>query len=104
MAGPEEICRAIHERKLLQFNYTGDKAVGFRIVEPHQVGNSSTGKLSLSAWYRSGASESQQGPGFRIYLLSEINTLTVLDEQFSGPRQGYKPGANKIIHNVQCEL
>jgi predicted DNA-binding transcriptional regulator YafY len=104
MVGPEEICRAIHERKLIRFNYTGDKAVGFRIVEPYQVGSSSTGKLSLSAWYLSGASESQKGQGFRIYILREIDTLTVLDEQFAGPRSEYKPGTNKIIHNVLCEL
>jgi hypothetical protein len=98
------ICAAIASKNLIQFNYTGDKAAGFRIVEPHQVGTTSTGKVALSAWYRSGASESQQGPGFRLYILGEINTLTVLDEQFSGPRPSYKPGANKIIRNVQCEL
>lgn len=104
MVGTEDICRAIHEKRLLQFNYTGDSVWGIRIVEPHQVGYSSAGNPFLSAWYLSGASESQEGPGWRGYLLRDIDTLTVLEERFAGPRPGYKPGDNKILRNVQCEL
>lgn len=105
MVGKDDVCRAIHERRLLQFNYTGDSVSGVRIVEPHQVAyNKETNNLNLSAWYLSGASESQKGPGWRQYRLSDIDTVTVLEEHFVGPRPGYKPGENKIFHNVQCEL
>lgn len=101
---PDPICDAIKNRNVIQFNYTGDSVVGMRIVEPHQVGYSKAGNLTLSAWFLSGASESGKGSGFRLYRLSEINTLTVLEQRFDGPRPDYKPGPNKIIRNVQCEL
>lgn len=101
---PGTICEAIRNRNVVQFNYTGNSVVGIRTVEPHQVGYSKAGNLTLSAWFLSGASESGEGPGFRLYRLSDIDTLSVLDQHFDGPRPDYKPGPNKIIHNVQCEL
>jgi predicted DNA-binding transcriptional regulator YafY len=101
---PDLICDAIKNRNVIQFNYTGDKAVGMRTVEPHQIGYSKAGNLTLSAWFLSGASESSTGQGFRLYLLSEINGLNVLEQRFDGARPDYKPGPNKILRKIQCEL
>ncbi|HTC65030.1 MAG TPA: WYL domain-containing protein [Candidatus Saccharimonadales bacterium] len=100
----DEIRKAIHERKLIRFNYTGDSVSGFREVEPYQIAFTRANHLALSAWFLSGASESGSGAGWRSYLLSEIDSLTVLEEHFEGTRPNYKPGTNKIYHNIQCEI
>jgi hypothetical protein len=99
-----EMCSAIAARKLIQFNYSGDAASGIRIVEPHMVAYNKANRLALSAWYLSGASESQQGPGWREYLVSDISSVTVLETHFAGPRPGYKPDGGKSFHNIQCAL
>ena len=98
------ICAAIHDVHLLQFYYTGDSVPGNRIVEPHQLGDTKAGNLALSAFYLSGASESNVGPSWKLYLLSEMHQVVELPMQFSGPRPGYKPGPNKLLHSVLCEL
>jgi hypothetical protein len=99
-----KICEAIGTKKLIQFDYTGDDALGFRTVEPHMVAYSKAEKLVLCCWYLGGASESQEGPGWREYLIGLMSNITVLPQQFAGPRPGYKPDGGKTLHNVQCGL
>lgn len=60
--------------------------------------------LSLSAWFLSGASESNTGPGWREYLLQHISDVTVLPQQFAQARPGYKPDGGKKFHNAQCKI
>ena len=98
------LCGAIKSRNVVQFYYTGDDIPGTRTVEPHMIAYNSADKLALSAWFLGGASESQEGQWWREYLLSEISTVTVLPQQFPGPRPGYKPDGGKTFHNVQCAL
>jgi len=74
------------------------------MVEPHMVAYNGTGHLALSTWFLGGASESQEGQGWREYLLSEITDLNVLPQRFLGPRPGYRPDGGKTFHNVQCAL
>jgi hypothetical protein len=101
---PAAICQAIQGRNLIQFYYAGDKVPGMRVVEPHMVAYNEAENLSLSAWYLSGASESQRGPGWREYLLESISQLTVLQRTFAQARPGYKPDGGKKFHNVQCAV
>ena len=77
------LCAAIQSRNLVQFYYSGDQAPGLRMVEPHMVAYNGTGHLALSAWFLGGASESQEGQGWREYFLSEITNLNVLPQQFT---------------------
>jgi WYL domain len=98
------LCGAIASRHLVQFYYSGDKAPGTRIVEPHMVAYNQKDNLTLSAWYLSGESESQRGEGWRQYLLGDISDVTILPRQFGGPRPDYKPDGGKIFHNIQCGL
>jgi hypothetical protein len=99
-----ELCSAIRAQRLVRFFYSLDDEPGFRTVEPHMVARTKTEALALSAWYLSGASESNQGPGWRTYLLSGISQVTILNEGFDGPRPGYKPDGGKSFHDVQCGL
>ncbi len=98
------LCDALKARHIVRFYYAGTEEPGYRTVEPYMVAYNQTDNLVLSAWYLSGASESQGGPGWRKYLLSEIGQVTDLGEQFDGFRPGYQPGGGKTFHNVQCAV
>ena len=99
-----ELCKAIQTRHLVRFYYNLDKEPGFRTVEPHMVARTKRGLLALSAWYLYGASESHEGQGWRIYLLSGISQVTILQDEFAGPRDSYKADGGKSFHDVQCGL
>jgi len=98
------ICAAIGHRHLVRFYYAATDDPGFRTVEPHMIAYNRKDNLALSAWYLSGASESQEGPGWREYLLSDISQVSELGQQFAGSRPGYQPTGGKTFHNVQCAL
>lgn len=100
----ETLCRAITSQQLVQFHYSSDKAPGTRIVEPHMVAFNRKNHLVLSGWFLAGASASQEGEGWREYLLSEMSAVTILPTQFSGSRPGYKSDGGKMFHDVQCGL
>ena len=100
----DTLCGAIQSRNLVQFYYSGDEAPGLRMAEPHMVAYNGTEHLALSAWFLGGASESQEGQGWREYLLSEITNLNVLPQRFLGPRPGYRRDGGRTFHNVQCAL
>jgi hypothetical protein len=58
------------------------------------------GHLSLSARFLGGAGESQEGQGWREYLLSEMSDVTVLPQTFAGPHPGYRPDGGKRFNNL----
>lgn len=81
----QQLCAAITRRSLVMFDY-GDL---IRVVEPHRYGVNSAGHLMLSGWLRAGYSRSDPAGGWRNYLLSEIQSLQLLDAPFAGTRPGY---------------
>jgi hypothetical protein len=98
------ICQAIGSRNYIQFYYDGNEAVGYRTVKPCTVGYNKADHLSLSAWYVSGVSESEEGPGWREYLLKSISQVTILQEKFDAAPPGYVRGGGKLLHNAVCDL
>ena len=98
------ICEAIETKHLLQFYYDHLGDTGFRTVEPHMVAYNEDENLALSAWFVSGKSESQTGPGWRQYLMSYISSVTILPQTFSAPRKGYKHNGGEMFHSIQCAL
>ena len=98
------LCDAIQTKNLVQFYYKETDNPGYRTVEPHMVADNPNNHRALSAWYLRGASESGEEPYWREYLLSEIIQVTVLEQEFSGPRPGYDPTGGERFHNVQCAL
>jgi len=81
----QQLCAAITRRSLVMFDY-GDL---IRVVEPHRYGVNSAGHFMLSGWLRAGYSRSDPAGGWRNYLLSEIQSLQLLDAPFAGTRPGY---------------
>jgi hypothetical protein len=98
------LCDAIAAQNLVSFYYTGDKSAGRRLVEPHMVAYTTTDSLVLSAWFLGGASESQEGQGWREYFLACMSEVTILPQKFSGSRPGYNPSGGTKLHSVQCGL
>ena len=95
-----EICQAINERRAIQLNYEW----GHRTAEPHAYGLNDNGHELLRAYQTGGASESGQPTGWKIFRVHEITGLTVLEEHFSHPRQGYKRGDKALDRRIYCEL
>lgn len=87
----------------MRFYYTG-VTPGERTVEPYLVAYSATENLVLSAWFLRGSSESQDGEGWREYLLSAMTNIVTLSENFEKSRPGYNPNGGKKLHSVQCAL
>jgi hypothetical protein len=95
-----QICKAIAEKRLLSFQYKGQ----LRVAEPQILGKNQKSTEILSAWFLSGASESEEGEGWRDYTVALITELRLLRKKFSGPRPGYVSGGGKKFREVFCEL
>lgn len=100
----ELICEAIKNKNIIQFYYNLTDYPGQRTVEPHMVADNKAGHRALSAWFLYGNSVSNEGPGWREYLLSGMSNIIILPQTFDGTRPGYKPDGGKAFHNVQCAL
>ena len=93
-----QICDAIRNMKLIEFYYNG----GNRIIEPHCHGVTTAGNQGLRAYQVEGFSESGK-MGWKMFDLANASNIQVLDETFSGPRDGYKKG-DRGMSNIYCEL
>ena len=70
------ISAAINGRNQITFQYNLGNSPGPRLVEPYMVGYNQAGHLALSAWFLGGNSESQEGQGWREYLLDGMSNIT----------------------------
>lgn len=89
------ICQAIAARRVIAFTYEGR----LRTVEPHTLGHSTKGVLTLSAWQLSGGSATS----WRDYHCNKMTNVSVTEQQFSGPRPGYNPHPT-TFSSVVCRL
>jgi len=94
-----ELCDAIHSQQLVFFYYRG----GFRAVEPHCYGISTAGNEVLRAYQVEGYSESGEPIGWKLFRVSEISSLTIMAEQFVGPRPEYNPD-DSAMQTIFCCL
>ena len=88
----EELIRqALAERRVVQFKYHGYS----RRVEPHALGRVTEGRLALLGWQVSGGSASEPPPGWRTFLLADMDSLKLLRKTFA-PRPDYRPETTKL--------
>lgn len=87
----ELIRRALGERRVVQFKYHGFS----RRVEPHALGRVTGDRLALLGWQRSGGSASEPPPGWRTFVLAEIQSLKLLRINYD-PRPDYRPETSKL--------
>lgn len=82
---------------VLVIEYNG----GQRTVEPHALGVSRAGQPCFRAWQVSGDSLSGEKSGWKMFLLSELYGIKMIDRKSEAPRPGYKQGDKgmSVIHH-----
>lgn len=74
----KKICLAIKSRNIVVFNYNS----GSRKLEPYCYGLSKKGKELLRAYQISGYSSSGKSEGWKLFNISKISNLKILNEIF----------------------
>lgn len=88
-----QIETAINSHKVITFIYEGHS----RTVEPFTLGvHKDTGKVVLCAWQIAGYCESGRQPPWRLFTVSDICSVQVLDETFAASRPGYNPRDSRM--------
>jgi len=89
---PEDLIRqALTGRRVLQFRYHGYT----RRVEPHALGRVTADRRALLGWQVAGGSRSEPPPGWRTFVLGEIESLEILRQTFT-PRADYRPETTRL--------
>lgn len=94
----DTIIAAIQQKKCLNVFYDG----GYRVIEPHCLGISSSGNINLRCWQRSGVSTSGEHSGWKLITISKIRSCELINDDFV-PHIGYNPndkGMTRIIARV----
>lgn len=94
-----QICSAIEGMQTLSFTYHGYS----RTVEPHAYGVDSQGHDVIRAYQIGGNSESGEYRGWKLFHVAEMRGLTVQQNTFATPRNGYKRG-DKGMARIYCQL
>ncbi|MBA3850005.1 MAG: hypothetical protein C0502_08420 [Opitutus sp.] len=91
--GVEALLRAaLRERRVVRFRYRGL----IRWVQPHALGRLRNGRNALLGWQASGASRSTPPPGWRTFLLAQIEDLVVTEVKFA-PRPDCDPEKSGLV-------
>lgn len=86
-----QIIEAIENMNVIEFSYDGEN----RVVEPHCFGVTTKGNDAIRAFQVDGYSSSGK-LGWKLYDLSKIYDLSVLEEMFE-VRDDYKPGDKGMV-------
>ncbi len=88
MSNKDLIVEAIEKKKTISFYYKE----GERIVEPFLLGYlSTTDNLTLRAYFIDGYSKSGKFNSWKLYTVSEMEDIRIMDSSFSGLREYYNP-------------
>lgn len=87
------LIESIQERTQCAILYDGFKV----IVEPYMLGLHRNGTYKLVAWYLEGQSNSDKGPGWRLYSLDKVQACIKLDRPCVGLRTGYNGTDSRMV-------
>ena len=95
------LCSAIRSRHVIEFQFQGNS----RTVEPFCLGTmlSRTDTVSLLAYRINGPGELHETAGWQLFRLSGIENICILDDMFSGVRDGYDSRKAGIV-TVYCSV
>lgn len=107
IASVSDLQDSIKKRKVVIIYYKGkdNGGVGLRTIEPVCLGYSKKGNMVLRAWEREGASWSEKNennflPGWRLFRVDKIFTLTPTMDNFIEMRPNYNPSGDKSMTRV----
>ena len=90
----ERLAEAVRARRVLQIRYGG----AWRVVHPHALGRTSTGRLGLLTWQTAGVARGPDAPGegWRLFDVTRIEDAQMLRATFTprprAPREGWTAG------------
>lgn len=90
----EYLAGAVRARRALEIRYGG----AWRIVHPHALGRTGTGKLGLLTWQTAGVARGpgSEGEGWRMFDVARIEDAQPLHATFTprprAPRKGWTTG------------
>lgn len=91
-------CTAAANGNVIQFYYKD----GWRFGEPYMLAYTQNNELAILVWFLRGASNSNEGPGWRTYLAADVTAVMVLGERVGPFRSGYRRDGGEKFRNVQC--
>lgn len=92
-----QLINAIKTRRKVELNYKGE---GYRLICPHALYKSSTGKILVDSYQLSGYStHAEQIPGWRPFDISKITEIRVLDDMFE-IASGYNPSSERYLNTI----
>jgi hypothetical protein len=97
----DHLCQLTRERRVVALRGASDPDTATRVVEPHAVYIGSNNRGFVDFFQRAGFSRSGELPGWRRFALSDIATLTRLDEVFE-PRPDYHPENRTFYRAFVC--
>jgi hypothetical protein len=89
----ERLVQATFGHRPVTFRYKGL----LRTVEPHLIGLHEAGESLLIAYQAEGPSRSGDLPGWRTFIVTEIEDVSVSDRQFAGPRLDFDAAAHSML-------
>jgi hypothetical protein len=93
MAVGEALVHGVLGHWVLSFEYQGLR----RTVEPHLVGVHEAGEAVLLAYQTGGVSYAGELPGWRTFIVSEIDDVELEDREFPGPRPDFAPDSLPMV-------
>lgn len=107
IASINDLQDSIKKKKLVIIYYDGkdNGGKGLRTIEPVCLGYSKKDNLVLRAWEREGASYSEKNennilPGWRLFRVDKIFTLSPTMDNFNEMRPNYNPNGDKSMTRV----
>jgi len=94
-----DLIDAVRAHRAVELTYRSRGAVGARVVHPHVVYRTSTGKLCMDGVQVGGTTTSGPLPGWRDFQLMRIVELHVLDAEFAID-PGYDAASPKYRHGL----
>jgi hypothetical protein len=82
LTGAERLVLAILDHRVVRFKYLGHD----RTVEPHLLGLHEAGEPLLIGYQTGGGSRSGEIPGWRTFITTSVDGVTIDDHHFPGPR------------------
>jgi hypothetical protein len=92
-------CEALRQGKRLELRYDGY----MRIVEVHAVGTTAKQDDVARVYQVRGGSVSNEPTGWKLLRLDDASSGSILEEQSSAPRTGYKRGDAAMLF-ICCQL
>ncbi len=97
MSIQSNIVEAIRSKRKLELNYKNE---GLRLVLPHAIYISTTGKTLVDAYQTSGYSTHlEKIPDWRQFDVAKISNITVLEETFN-IASGYNPSSDRYSNAI----